>query len=156
MPPPTVVLLHTWPQPSTTPAAIVFATETQLFLCYHADNQQLAVIQFPLVKVFKFGSPNDEALGGHPLTKLGLGAYQVNRIDHSPWIAELERQNAVHSRHDRALFLKDTAHYIFTFQDSTLECVVKEGEFWRPQIHSFASQDEAKALWRELIDKATQ
>lgn len=150
----TVVLLNTWPQPSTAPEAIVFATETQLFVRYQTDNAEIAIIQFPLVKIFKFGSPNDEALGGHPLTKLGLRSYQVNRIDNSSWIAELERQNAGHPRHDRATFLKNTVHYVFTFQDSTLECVVLEGEYWSPQVRVFTSQEEAKIVWHGLIIKA--
>ncbi len=32
-------------------------------------------------------SPNDEALGGHPLIGLGLKHYQIHRIDNSPWLA---------------------------------------------------------------------
>ncbi len=52
---PTVVLLDSWPQPSTSPEAIVFATETQLFLRYATADDEIAVIQFPLVKTFKFG-----------------------------------------------------------------------------------------------------
>lgn len=148
---PTVVLLDTWPQPSTCPEAIIFATETQLFLRYQTDNRETAVIHFPLVRIFKFGAPNDEALGGHPLTKVGLRSYQVYRVDHSPWVAELDRQNAVHPRHDRARFLEGTTHYIFTFQDSTLECVVIERKFWVPQIQVFVSEEEAKVVWFELI-----
>lgn len=156
MPSTTVVLLDTWPQPSTSPEAVVFATETQLFVRYQADNAEIAVIHFPLVKIFKFGSPNDEALGGHPLAKLGLRFYQVNRIEHSPWVAELERQNNRHPRHDRASFLKDAVHYVFTFQDSTLECVVTEGGNWPSQIRVFASEEEAKIVWRGLIKDADQ
>lgn len=148
---PTVILLDAWPQPSTSAEAIIFATETQLFLRYQTNNREIAVIHFPLVKILKFGSPNDEALGGHPLTKVGLRSYQVSRVDHSPWVAELERQNAVHPRHDRAQFLENTVHYIFTFQDSTLECVVNEGKFWVPQRQVFVSEEEAKVVWFELI-----
>ncbi|WP_341869787.1 hypothetical protein [Pseudomonas lactucae] len=149
------MLLTTWPQPTTSPEAVIFATETQLCLRYHTDNQAFAVIRFPLVKIFKFGSPNDEALGSHPLAALGLRPYQVNRIDRSTWITELEQQNAKHPRHDRALFLKDATHYVFTFQDSTLECVVIEGEFWPPQIQLFACEEEAKDRWFEWVKDAS-
>jgi hypothetical protein len=152
---PTVVLLDSWPQPSTSPEAIVFATETQLFLRYSTADEETAVIQFPLVKTFQFGSPNDEALGGHPLTGFGLKYYSVHRIDNSPWIAELEQRNSIHPRHDKERFLKDAVHYVFTFQDSTLECVVNEGQFWSPKIQVLSSNEEAKAVWSKLISEAT-
>lgn len=87
-------------------------------------------------KKFQFGSPNDEALGGHPLIGLGLKHYQIHRIDNSPWLAELEQRNAIHPRHDKRLFIKDAVHYVFTFQDSTLECIVIEGPFWHPKYTS--------------------
>ena len=148
---PIVVLLNSWPQPSTSPEPIVFATDTMLFLRYGTDDEKTAVIQFPLVKKFQFGSPNDEALGGHPLTAFGLRQYQVHRIDNSPWIGELERQNSIHPRHDRKHFLSDLVHYVFTFQDSTLECVVNEGQFWLPKIQVLASYEEIKEAWHRLI-----
>lgn len=151
---PIVVLLDSWPQPSTSPEAIVFATETQLFLRYSMADEETAVIQFPLVKTFQFGSPNDEALGGHPLTKFGLKYYSVHRIDNSPWIAELEQRNSIHPRHDKERFIKDAVHYVFTFQDSTLECVVNEGQFWSPKIQILSSDEEAKVVWSKLISAA--
>jgi hypothetical protein len=124
-----------------------------LCLSYTAAGDKIAVVQFPLVKIFQFGSPNDEALGGHPLYKDGLKFYQVHRIENSPWIAELERRNSVHPQHDRDRFLKDLVHYVFTFQDSTLECVVNEGQFWKPEIQVFSSDDEARAAWNLLISR---
>jgi len=155
MPSPTVVLLDSWPQPSTSSEAVVFATETQLFLRYFTANDETAIIQFPLVNIFQFGSPNDEALGGHPLAQFSLKYYQVHRIENSPWIAELERRNSVHPRHDKKRFLENTVHYVFTFQDSTLECVVQEGQFWKPTIQVIPSHEEAQAVWRQLMVKGT-
>ncbi|WP_374538833.1 hypothetical protein [Chitinimonas taiwanensis] len=152
---PVVELLDSWPQPSTSPGAIVFATETQLFLRYSTADDETAVIQFPLVKTFQFGSPNDEALGGHPLTKFGLKYYRVHRIVNSPWIAELEQRNSIHPRHDKERFLKDIVHYVFTFQDSTLECVVNEGQFWSPKIQVLSSDEEAKSVWSQLVSEAS-
>jgi hypothetical protein len=154
MPSPIVVLLDSWPQPSSSPEAIVFATETQLFLRYSTADEETAVIQFPLVKTFQFGSPNDEALGGHPLTGFGLKYYSVHRIDNSPWIAELEQRNSIHLKHDKERFIKNAVHYVFTFQDSTLECVVNEGKFWSPKIQILSSDEEAKVLWGTLISEA--
>jgi hypothetical protein len=147
MQPVTVVLLDSWPQPSVPSDAAVFATETRLFLRYATAEDKTAIVEFPLAKVFQFGSPNDEAIGGHPLIKFGLKPYQVHRIENSPWIAELERRNTSHPRHDKDQFLKDLVHYVFTFQDSTFECVVHEGKFWPPKIQMHASNDEAKVAW---------
>lgn len=147
----TVVLLDSWPQPSTSPEPFVFASDTQLGLRYIAAGEEIAVIHFPLVQKFQFGSPNDEALGGHPLIKHGLTHYRVHRIDNSPWLEELERRNAIHTRHDKQRFLTDAIHYVFTFQDSTLECIVKEGQFWRPKIQVCTSELKAEEVWRQLI-----
>jgi hypothetical protein len=151
----TVVLVDSWPQPSTSPEPIVFATDTQLFLRYIASGGEIAVIHFPLVKEIQFGSPNDEALGGHPLMGLGLKHYRIHRIDNSPWLAELERRNAIHPRHDKQRFLTDAVHYVFTFQDSTLECIVREGEFWHPKIQTFTCEVEAREVWRQLLNDAS-
>jgi hypothetical protein len=152
---PIVVLLDAWPQPSSAPEAVLFASETKLFLRYFTSEDEMAIIQFPLVKTFQFGAPNDEALGGHPLSPFGLKFYSVHRIENSPWIAELERRNAVHPSHDKDRFLKDAVHYVFTFQDSTLECVVSEGKFWHPKIQVL-SNVAATAEWSRLINEMVQ
>lgn len=148
----TGVLLDSWPQPSTSPEPVVFATDTQLCLRYYTTGEEIAVVHFPLVKKIQFGSPNDEALGGHPLIGLGLKHYQIHRIDNSPWLAELEQRNAIHPRHDKQRFMKDAIHYVFTFQDSTLECIVIEGAFWHPKVQVFTSEQEAKDGWRTLVN----
>jgi hypothetical protein len=132
-----------------TTLTIVFATETQLTLRYFTPNE-IVVVKFPLVRSFQFGSPNDEALGGHPLSKYGLKFYCVHRIDNSPWVAELEKRNSVHPRHDKESFLRDSVHYVFTFQDSTLECVAIEGKYWSPKIKVCGSDAEAKSAWNEF------
>ncbi len=151
---PKITVLDSWPQPSSVSEAVLFATETQLFLRYLTSNDGIAIIIFPLVKTFQFGAPNDEALGGHSLAKYGLEFYSVHLIKNSPWIEELEQRNSVHPYHDQKRYMEDIAHYIFTFQDSTLECVVKEGKFWSPKIHVLFSEDEAKSIWSKLINDA--
>lgn len=153
MPPPTVRVLHHWPQPSTWSAARVLASETQLILQYSTRDDEVVLFQFPLVRAFQFGSPNDEALEGHPLVRSGLQRYQVHHVEHSPWIAELEKRNAVHPRHDRSAFLEHLVHYIFTFQDATLECIACEGPFWKSEVRVFTSAADAQAAWAQLVAK---
>ncbi|MDR6395215.1 hypothetical protein [Herbaspirillum seropedicae] len=156
MPSPIVVLLDSWPIPSSSSEVTLLATETKLCLRYFTPKDEIALIQFPLVNSFRFGSPNDEALGGHPLAQFGLKRYSVHRIENSSWLAELDRRNAVHPNHDSSRFMADLVHYVFTFQDSTLECAVREGEFGAPTIKIFLSGEEAKSDWAALVKTTFQ
>ena len=122
----------------------VYADDTSLSVTYLTADGKYAVVHFPLCSVFTFGSPNDEALSGHPLCGKGLQFYSVHQVEHSSWIALLERRNSLHPRHDRQRFLEDKRHYVFTFHDSTLECVVNEGQWWKPDVQEFASATEAR------------
>ena len=80
-----------------------------------------AVIEFEHCSLTKFGYPNDEALGGHPLAKRGLKWYGVFEVEKSSWIAEKTKQNRVNFPNTT----EDTQsrHFIFTFHDSTFECL---------------------------------
>jgi len=151
MKPPTLVVLENWPQPHSASEAVVFANDSSLLLRYTTANDAIAIIKFPLVSIFKFGAPNNEALGGHPLCSKGLKWYSVHRVENSPWIEELEKQNSVHHRHDKQRFLENKMHYIFTFQDSCLECVAEEGKFWKPIINVFSTEEEATHAWKTNI-----
>lgn len=82
----------------------------------------IGIVRFKNYLNFKFGSPNDETLEGHPLYKNGLEPYSAFTVENSTWIGDLEKQNSVHERHDPALF-KKYKHFILTFHDSTFECV---------------------------------
>jgi hypothetical protein len=131
-----VVLLADWPQPSagaTQPT--VSADDCSLTLRYRTDDDRPVVIHFPLCTYLIFGAPNDEALGGHPLAKRGLKHYSVHEIHESSLIQELERRNSIHPRHSRKRYLEGLRHLIFTFHDSTLECVVDDTEHFRPEIN---------------------
>ncbi len=147
-----VSVLSDWPQPNSgSPEPLVLANDTQLVIRYFTTNEKIAVIIFPLCSIFKFGSPNDEALNGHPLSKNGLKYYSVHKVENSLWISQLEKQNSVHPRHNTERFFKNKHHYIFTFQDSTLELIANEGEFWKPAINVVNTEDEAKKIITETI-----
>lgn len=89
----------------------------------------------------------DEALGGHPLARAGLQHYSVHEVHGSTLISELERRNSVHPRHDRASHLS-RRHFVFTFHDSTLECVVPAEEWWIPTVALYHQAEVAEAAWR--------
>lgn len=130
------------------PCPVTVADDLNLFIQYVTQSGTVAVVHFPLCSIFTFGSPNDEALNGHPLYSRGLKPYSVHFVEDSSWIDLLERRNSVHPMHDRKRFLEDKRHYIFTFHDSTLECVVDEGKFWPAKVQEFESEESAQEYIR--------
>lgn len=91
------------------------------------SNVLVAVLRFSRYRSFTFGSPNDEALRGHPLASRGLRSYSIFEVKHSSWIEQLKEMNSVHPRHMPEVF-DDYRHFVITFQDSTFECVAKTVE----------------------------
>lgn len=143
-----VVILHDWPQPTTVAEPRVWADDHKLAVTYSTNEERYAVIRFASCRYFAFGAPNDEALGGHPLAAAGLKYYSVHEIHGSALIRQLERQNSAHPKHSPDLF-RDLRHLVFTFQDSTLECVVDAGQ-WSPppDLTVYKTLSEAEAAWR--------
>ena len=138
------VVLDDWPQPAVVAEPRLRADDFALLLRYRTADDKIVVVRFPLCNYVIFGAPNDEALGGHPLYSRGLKHYSVHEVRHSSLIEMLERRNSVHPRHDRESYVRDKRHYVFTFQDSTLECVVNEGEWWKPTVKVCNSEGEAE------------
>jgi hypothetical protein len=141
------VVLADWPQPATVSEPRVLADDTTLSLVYRTDGDRYAVVRFPLYTYLAFGVPNDEALGGHPLARVGLRHYAVHEVQGSALVRELERRNSVHPRHDPSSYL-DQRHFVFTFQDSTLECIVPSEKWWTPTVAVCQDWAEADAAWR--------
>ena len=136
-----------FPQPTVVAEPRIFADESSLSIRYRTSDETVAIIRFPHCSYVVFGAPNDEALDGHPLAKRGLKYYTVHEIRNSSLIQELERRNSIHPRHNRDSYIKYKRHYIFTFQDSTLECVVNESERWAPTVKVFDTEEEADRVW---------
>jgi hypothetical protein len=84
----------------------------------------IGIVQFTRVTSVKMGSPNDEALSGHPLCGCGLELYSAHEVKNSPWIRELMDINRVH-RGFRESNWNDARHFVLTFHDETLECVAQ-------------------------------
>jgi hypothetical protein len=141
------VVLADWPQPATVSEPRVLADDTTLSLMYRTDSDRYAVVRFPLCTYLAFGAPNDEALGGHPLARAGLRHYAVHEVHGSALVRELERRNSIHPRHDPTSYLNQR-HFVFTFQDSALECVVPSEKWWTPTVVVFGALEEAEAAWR--------
>ena len=131
-----VVRMDGVPLPETgAPLPIVVADEHGVVLSYLPDDSSQQVgseveftfVRFKLPLMHMFGPPNDEALQGHPLWGRGLDYSEVFRVEQSSLIRRLALMNRVHPHYNLALFEKKN-HYVFTFHDSTLECVAESVE----------------------------
>jgi hypothetical protein len=128
---------------------MVLAEESSVVLSYSTRDEPpfqpttapLAIVRFgePYLHLFGpplhlFGQLNEDAAGmltsetftlvGHPLAGRGLFQYGVFRVDHSSLVRHLEQVNSAHpyQYHDQPKF-DGLTHYVFTFYDSTFECV---------------------------------
>lgn len=112
-----------FPGPDIIANFYVCADEHNLLLKYNS-NDSVVIVSFLGYEIYKFGSPNDEAIAGHPLYEKGLQPYAAQKVQNSNWIKEMEIQNSVHHLHKKELFIDGMVHYIFSGQDRTFECIV--------------------------------
>ncbi|OCX53584.1 hypothetical protein BEL04_04630 [Mucilaginibacter sp. PPCGB 2223] len=99
----------------------IISSQHELYLLLEESNGIIDALKFNF-SIYKYGYPNDEALGAHPLAKFGLKWYSFFEVENSPWIEELKVANRVHHRHEDSLY-KDRKHYTVTFKDVTLDVI---------------------------------
>jgi hypothetical protein len=136
--------LHDLPQSSVgAPCPLVFATEHDVHVTFYlnavdpkwdgrsvrvvdaaSSGEPSIIVTFHHATAHYFGMPNDEAMSGHPLYKLGLKAYSYFEVIGSSWRDELERMNRVHPQHRKEHY-SDVRHFIFTFHDTILEVLAR-------------------------------
>jgi hypothetical protein len=112
-----------------------------------SPDEPIAIVRFERPSAHFFGPPNDEAFAGHPLARRGLHPYGAFEVIESSWIRRLERLNSVHPRHRRDWYLEGKRHLIFTFHDSTFECIVRGYAIER----MWGSLDSALERMRDLL-----
>jgi hypothetical protein len=118
----TVVLYDLGVAPvSDVPYPCFLSTEDESFLLFTA-TAGIAVVRIERCLLSKFGYPNDEALGGHPLYDRGLDFYNVFEVINSSWVRQVNEQNTVCFPNSSDWQLH---HWIFTFHDSTFECMAE-------------------------------
>ena len=88
------------------------------------DKTGVALVEFRHVVSYRFGTPNDEVIHGHPLYGKGLEAYKAHEVIRSSWIAENEKINSVHFCYNPG-YWRSLKHYILTFHDDTFECIAQ-------------------------------
>jgi hypothetical protein len=104
----------------------LISSQHELYLLLQERGGQVDTLKFDF-SIYKFGYPNDEAMGAHPLAKFGLGFYGLFEVLNSPWIKEICEANRIHSRHDDKMF-EDVRHYIARFKDVTLDILCRKME----------------------------
>ena len=124
------------------PTPTILSNERTVYLIFYVSNidpdwdgstvharsdkdSGIVTIRFDRFAQFKFGSPNDETIEGHPYYKYGLQPYSIQIAKDSEWIEELRKMNSVHPYHEDKKFEKYN-HYIFFFHDRCFE-IVSEG-----------------------------
>ena len=110
------------------------------------DNDDgIVTVKFERFLQFKFGYPNDEAIDGHSLCKLGLEPYTIQKVIDSEWIKKLSKMNSVHPAHRDEHFSK-YEHFIFFFHDTCFE-IVAEG---------YAIEQNSEANMRDEIQRISK
>jgi hypothetical protein len=102
----------------------VILTQNDAYLFLEKNGDCTQALHFSSARC-RYGGPNDEARGGHPLARYGLGLYGLYVVENSPWIHEMMVANRVHPRHADTLFSRDK-HYIACFKDVMFESVCRE------------------------------
>lgn len=102
----------------------VLLTQSGAYLVMEKNGESIHALYFNS-PYCKYGGPNDEAHGGHPLAKYGLGFYGLFEVENSPWIEEMMIANRVHPRHSDSLFA-GRRHYVACFKDVKFESVCRE------------------------------
>lgn len=112
-------------------APLLFQNEHMAFLTFNAVKMDIdgsrgkhgtACIEFERCSWTTFGYPNNEALSGHPLYGRGLNTYGVFDVHNSHWGRRKVEQNRVQFPNTLDF---NSRHLIFTFHDSTFECLCK-------------------------------
>lgn len=119
----------------------VIATQGSIYLLLERSGELVDVLKFD-GSTLKYGSPNDEARGDHPLMAHGLGFYGLFEVSHSPWIRELMTANRVHPSHQDSHY-SDLKHYVACFKDVMLEVVCRQmQEVQMPvsEVHALVSK----------------
>jgi hypothetical protein len=124
----------------------VMADENILLLSYflsgnRPDDRKVAIVRFDWPLLHLSGPPNDEAIRGHPSWRRGLESYRVYRVEQSSLLRRLAAMNYVHPRNDPAAYDQDH-HCIFTFHDSTFECIAQSYSFTIEQAPSGSERYE--------------
>lgn len=95
--------------------------QRELYLLLKEHDGFLDIIRFNFL-IYKYGYPNDEAMGAHSMAKYGLGFYGLFEVVNSPWIIEISDSNRIHPPYNANIY-SEYKHYIARFKDVTLDVI---------------------------------
>lgn len=98
----------------------IISTQTELYLLLENDEGNIRALKFKTI-LFKYGYPNDEGLGVHPMAKYGLSFYGFFHVEHSEWIEKLMERRPKTSWK----FFETHQHYIATFKDVCIDIICR-------------------------------
>jgi hypothetical protein len=139
-PGPLVVAHGTWLQ-------VIFYS-AELFNAPASEHREEVIeLKFRYCDYYSLGPPNDEALGGHPYSELGLGPYSFYELLDSDLMVKLKSYNRFHRSNNPDSY-RDYHHYILTFKDQLFECVATGFEVVK---HKQKAYDKALATIKGLF-----
>ena len=104
----------------------LISSQHDLYLFLEENEGLIDAIKFKFL-IYKYGYPNDEAMGAHPMAKYGLGFYGLFEVKNSPWIIEIRNSNRIHPGHDDNMY-SNYNHYVARFKDVTLDVICSKME----------------------------
>lgn len=102
------------------------STQHDSYLLFEESEGVVDVLKFNGATI-KYGSPNDEGRGAHPLTKFGKLTYGFYEVENSPWVKEQMEGNRIHTRHSDSMY-SGKKHYIACFKDVMFEVTCRSYE----------------------------
>jgi hypothetical protein len=79
------------------------STQHDAYLMLEENDGLVDALKF-IGSTIKYGSPNDEGRGAHPLTKFGKLTYGFYEVINSPWISEQMVGNRFHPQHSDNMY----------------------------------------------------
>jgi hypothetical protein len=111
-----------WQVDPSVPDPMLVQREDLAALIFHtAPDRRRVLVVFEDCLISRFGYPNDEGLGGHPLYAKGLTSYAFGEVVNSSWSSTLEEESLPTST-----VMGKERHFIITFHDSMFECLAHE------------------------------
>ncbi|MDQ8051437.1 MAG: hypothetical protein REI78_00355 [Pedobacter sp.] len=146
------------------PMPVVLSNDTELLLAFYAEQKNMPAIpqqkhiiddtgvvalKFKRYLKYTFGVPGDEAINGHPYSKLGMKSYSFYELRDSDFIKSLQHIDKMHPQYhpDKWKMFK---HYILTFHDNMFECIAESFEVREDDVSLY---NQASDMFNELMRK---
>jgi hypothetical protein len=111
-----------WAPDVGAPEPMLWQNDDRAVLIFTTRAGTGLLVEFGGCLISQFGYPNDEALAGHPLYRMGLREYGFFEVADSSWLDRLNAQNRIAFPSGS---LGQLRHFVVTLHDSTFECLAQ-------------------------------